>query len=175
MVPRIIWIAGVVLTLSGALPAQQKIPDGYIEIDGAKTPELIPEHVMWSTGFDTIAFLTAKGITQEGPLAALVLAQRDRELLLAEVARYKERREACHTRGARIAAAMDGQAVEKIEAAMRANTLACRTTMLESKDRLLLDMSPEGGVSLTTWMLNERRKLRSVMPKTELEFYRLPR
>lgn len=168
------WIPGLVLVLSCALAAQ-KLPDHYIEIDGAKTPEQIPEHIMWSTGFETIALLTSKGITRDGPLAALTLSSGDRELLLAEVARYKERREGCHTRGARIAAAMDGQAVERIEAAMRANTLECRTAMLESIDRLLLDMTPDGRLTLTTWMLNERRKVRSVMPKADLDFYRLPR
>ena len=177
MASRIVcWIPGLlVIAFACGLSAQRKLPDGYIEIDGAKTPEQIPEHVMWSTGFETIALLTAKGMTDAGPLADLTLSPGDRELLLAEVARYKQRREACHSRGARIAEALEGRAIEKIDAAMKANTLECRIALLESTDRLLLEMSADGSAILTNWMLAERRKVRSLMPKSELEFYRLPR
>ena len=118
MASRIVcWMAGcVIVALACSLSAQHKLPEGWIEIDGAKTPDQIPEHDMWSTGFETIALLTEKGLTKEGPLAALILEPRDRELLLAEVARYKERRQACHTRGARMAEAMSGQ-LKKLDAA----------------------------------------------------------
>jgi hypothetical protein len=58
---------------------------------------------------------------------------------------------------------------------MKANTLACRQEVLDSADRLLSRMSSEGRSALTSWMLNERTKVKSVMPKSELEFFRLPR
>ena len=168
------FVIGVVLTLCCAAAAQS-IPPGFVEIDGAKNPEQIPEHLMWSTGFETIGFLTGKGITSEGPLTRLQLSPADQKLLTEEVGRFKERRAECHQTGLRIQSAMKGQEVQKIEEAMKANTLECRTTMLESKDRLLTRMSPEGAAALATWMLNERTKIKALIPKADLEFYRLPR
>jgi hypothetical protein len=167
-------VIGVVLALPCAANAQT-VPPGYVEIDGSKTPDQIPEHVMWSTGFETIAFLREKGITRHGPLTGLQLSPADRELLLEEVGRFKDRQAECHRAGIRLQTAMKGLEVAKIEKAMKANTLDCRVEMLDSKDRLLGRMSSEGATALATWMLNERLKVKSVIPKSDLEFYRLPR
>jgi hypothetical protein len=130
---------------------------------------------MWSTGFEAIAFLSEKGITREGPLAALQLSPADREMLTEEVGRFRERRAECHEAGIRIQGAMKGLETQKIEEAMKANTMECRIKMLESKDRLLTRMSSDGATALATWMLNERSKIKSLIPKADLEFYRLPR
>jgi hypothetical protein len=169
---------GVVLTLSLSCAfAAQSLPPGYIVIDGSTTPEQIPEHIMWSSGFDAIVLLKEKQWTDHGPLGDLLLQlpKGDIDLLYAEVAIHKERRERCHEKGRRIYTSMQGQEVPKIEAAMKANTLGCRQEVLDSADRLLSRMSLDGRIALTNWMLNERTKVKSMMAKSELEFFRLPR
>ena len=95
--------------------------------------------------------------------------------MLAEVARHRARREHCQARGERIVESLKGQPEAKLEIALKSHTLECRVVMLDAKDQLMLKLSPEGVTTLNTWMLNERRKTRSIMPKSELEFYRLPR
>lgn len=150
------------------------LPPDYITIDGAKTPEQIPEYLTWTTGFNTIGYLTEKNVT-EGPMVFLrQLSPGDRDVLFAEVYRHKERAEKCQERGERLVEAIKDD-IKKLEQEMKANTLECRIKLLEAKDLMLTHMSPEGAAVLTNWMLDERRKIKSFLPKSDLDFYRLPR
>jgi hypothetical protein len=147
-----------------------------IEIDGAKNPELIPEYLVWQSGFHTLKLLKDNNVPKhEGPLASLTLSDADAALLHAEVERFHDHKNRCEERGQRIVLAHQGQEIEVLERAMKANTLQCRVATLESKDRLLANMTPEGQVTLTMWMLNERPKMKAIVGKSDLEFFRQPR
>jgi hypothetical protein len=153
-------------------------PGEFIEIDGAKNPELLPEHIVWSSGFYTLALMKENNVRLgEKFLTQLTLSDADAALLWAEVERFKARADRCHEKGKAIYE--QGKATEHkladIETRMKANTLQCRTAMLDAKDRLLGVMSPEGQSLLINWMLSERAKIKSSVPKSELEFFRQPR
>ena len=167
------WVVSFVACAVGAQP-QSSLPPGYIMIDGRKTPEQIPEYLTWQTGFNTIGFLRTKNVT-DGPMTFLQkLSSADRNLLFAEVERHRARSEQCQRRGESLVEKIKDDLV-KLEKEMKANTLECRTRLLDSKDRMLSRMSADGALTLTGWMIDERRKVQSIMPKSELEFYRLPR
>jgi hypothetical protein len=158
-------------------PASHSPPD-VVEIDGAKNPELLPEHVVWSSGFHTLALMKENNVRLgEKFLTQLTLSDADATLLWAEVERFKARADRCQEKGKAIYE--QGKAAERkladIETAMKANTLQCRTAMLDAKDRLLAVMSPEGQTLLINWMLSQRAKIKSSVPKSELDFFRQPR
>ena len=154
----------------------QSLPPGYIQIDGAKNPELIPEHIVWSTGFHTIRLLKDNNVRLgETFFKNLTLSGADAALLWAEVEQFVARTDRCQERGEKIVAAMQGQKMEALERAMKENTLQCRIAMLESKDRLLAKMTPEGQATLTKWMLDERSKIKPIVLESDLEFFRQPR
>jgi hypothetical protein len=156
-------------------PTIPRVPPGWVEIDGSVTPDQIPEHATWYSGFDAIAFLVEKGVTTEGPLAALELSAADWKLVVAEATRARERRLTCDERGRRLREGMKDAAIGKIAEVLREVTLECRVRLLESKDLLLTRLTPEGAAALTAWMLSGRLKVKAFMPKEEVEFYRLPR
>lgn len=159
--------------LSAQNPPQSEDKTEFVQIDGAKTPEQIPEYLTWSSGFEVIGYLTEKKITH-GPMTFLQqLSPSDRDVLFAEVSRHKERLEKCQARGAQLVETIND--LEKLEQEMKANTLECRIKLLDAKDLMLTRMSPEGVAVLTNWMLEERRKIKSLILKSDLEFYRLPR
>jgi hypothetical protein len=167
----------VVLLVSQGQAPSPALPPGFIEIDGAKNPELLPEHLVWSSGFRMLAVMKEHQVRLgEKFLTHLTLSEPDAELLFAEVARFVARSDRCHAAGARLVTALPGeQHLAELERAMQANTLACRTVMLDSKDRLLVSMTPEGQTTLITWMLAERAKIKTILPKSDLEFFRQPR
>lgn len=168
---------GVTLTLSCATAVHTQPSPNLTLIDGAKNPELIPEYLMWSTALDSIKLLAEHNVVEHGPLKALLssLSASDREMVVAEAAEHSRRREDCHQRGLRIVAAMEGQGVDKLEKAMKANTLACREVLLDKVERLLARLTPEGRTALTTWVLAERRHVKAWIVTTDLDFFRQPR
>lgn len=170
------FLIGVGITLASAAAAQT-VPTDQVFIDGAKNPEQIPEHLMWSTALNTIDFLSAQNVVDEGPLAKLLsaISTSDAQLVVAEAEEHTKRGAECHEKGLRIVAAMEAQGVAVLEKAMRSNTLACRQALLDAVDRLLSRLSPEGRAELVRWVLDERRKITVFVPKTELAFFRQPR
>jgi hypothetical protein len=171
-------MAGLVmcLVLLVQLPSGKvTLPPEWVEIDGAKTPELIPEHVTWGGALDTIALLVEKDVTTEGPLTALQLADADRQLVFDEAARHRKRRAACDLNARRAAEALTERTPDKEIAVLRAETLKCREALLDAKDRLLRRLTVEGAAELERWALDERRNTRVFMPRSEVEFWKLPR
>lgn len=161
----------------GRPPASSAEPE-MVEIDGAKNPELIPEYLVWATGFQTLALMKEHNIRQgEKFLTRLTLSDQDAVLVFGEADRHMARSNRCHEKGAAIFSDMSArkQKIGEIEAAMKANTLECRWALLMAKDRLLQSMSPEGQDLLVRWMLDERVKLKSFVVKSDLEFFRQPR
>jgi hypothetical protein len=150
-------------------------PAEIIEIDGSKNPELIPEHLMWATAFDSIVLLHGKDMAGGGPLAMLDLAPADWKEVLDEAARHVRRRADCEEQAGRAAEMVPEQASGRIPDILRAETLKCREALLESKERLLARLTPDGRAALGIWVLNERQKIRAWMPRSELGFWRLPR
>ncbi len=149
-----------------------------VEIDGAKNPELIPEYLVWSTGFQTLALLKAHNIRLgEKFLTSLTLSDHDAALMFTETDRHMARSNRCQEKGAAIFRDMSAQkrTIAEIEAAMKASTIECRWALLMAKDRLLQSMSPEGQDLLVRWMLDERAKVKSFVVKGDLEFFRQPR
>jgi len=170
------FLIGVSLTLSSTAAAQTPETE-MVVIEGAKNPELIPEHLMWSSAFHTIAFLKEQSAVDSGPLALLLsaISTSDAKLILTEAAEHKKRGAECDEKGRRIVRAIEAQGMEPLERAMKSNTLACRQALLDAVDRLLSRLSPEGRSELVRWVLDERGKITVRVPKADLAFFRQPR
>ena len=148
-------------------------PSGMVEVDGAKTPELLPEYLIWTHGLSGLSTIKKNNIVPA--IESLGLSASDASLAFAEGERQDERDRRCADRTRPIMEAMRGSQAAKIEAALRPEILKCRWEVLDAKDRLLAAMSPEGASALTAWILDGRRTIKAYVVKTDLEFFRQPR
>jgi hypothetical protein len=161
-------------------PIRHGIPPGWMEIDGAKNPEQIPEWATWSSGFDTLALLRAHNVPKDAPpLVGLAsLSEKDAALLAAALEEYLKIVDRCTEEGRRGLAAVQSQkdvTQEAIDKFANEFTLQCRIEKLESKDRLPAKMTDEGRDAVNAWMVAGRRKMKAIMPKDQLIFYWEPR
>lgn len=146
---------------------------GMVEIDGAKTPELLPEYLVWTQGLSGLSIIKRDNITPA--LEELRLSSRDADLAFAEARRQDDRDRQCADRTRRVMEAMRNAEPAKIEVALRPAILACRWEVLDARDRLLDAMSPEGRATLTAWVLDGRRGIKAYVPKGDLEFFKQPK
>ena len=60
----------VLLLLLATIPQQEStgIPPGYFKIDGAKTPELIPQYALWQMVFQNLSVIPPEALHTQLPL-----------------------------------------------------------------------------------------------------------
>lgn len=149
------------------------VPGGMVEIDGAKTPDALPDYVVWTQGLSAFSIIKRDNIVTA--MQETRLSDADLALALAEGERQDKRDTECADRTRPIAESMRGQKVEKIEAAVRPEVLKCRWAVLDAADRLLASMSPDGRIALTAWIMDRRKGIKVYVPKSDLEFFKQPR
>ena len=86
MIPSVVYV----LMLAGLPQPPPSLPPGYITIDGAKTPEAIPEHWLWRSVLHSLP-----AITRDMLRTQLVLTREEEDLLYAQTRLQNERDSAC--------------------------------------------------------------------------------
>jgi Spy/CpxP family protein refolding chaperone len=144
-----------------------------IEIDGGKTPELIPEYLLWEHGFGGLAIIKERQMTPA--LESLALSAEDAARVFGEAAAQadRERRRSERERARRTALA--AAKPSDLAAALRDVILDYRWDVLNARDRLLDSLTPEGRTELLRWMSERRTHITAYVPKGELDFFRQPR
>ena len=175
-----------VLVLGGALgPASveasdagqraKAVDDGVVEISGEKTPEQLPEYLVWKIGLRALATIKRRNIVPA--LEELALTEADGELVFAEGRAQHERDKECLERQERLTTmlrAAEAKA-ERIATETRAIVIECRWATLEAKDRMLAALSPDAQRAVVAWVLNQRSQINVSVARADLEFFRLPR
>ena len=149
---------GEAIHVSGAAPATRdfpqqestKIPPGYFKIDGAKTPELIPQYALWQMAFQNLRVIPPEALHTQLPLT-----KAEDALLYAEAKGQAERDAACEKRQEHMLAITP---LKDQNRAWREMTLACRQADLDAADALLEKLSPETRVRVVQWIESKRVK-----------------
>lgn len=159
-------------------PAQtpQGPPPGMTEFDGSKTPELIPDHVVWRGALNFLGELRRSG-DEEGIADLIPLSKADFEIVYREALVQRTRDETCQKKYRAREAALAEQRVSADAAAAALDELLieCRTADLDAGDRVLDALSVEGRQIFTTYLERRRRSVTVLVPNREVKNFRLPR
>jgi hypothetical protein len=149
--------------------------DAVIEISGAKTPEQLPEYLVWKVGLRALAAIKKQNITPA--LEELGLSEADGEVVFAEGRAQQERDKECFERQERVTTMMKAAEAkpERIALETKAIVIECRWATLDAKERMLAALSPEAQTSVVNWVLNQRQQINVSVHRADLEFFRLPR
>jgi hypothetical protein len=149
--------------------------DAIIEISGEKTPEQLPDYLVWKVGLRALAAIKKQNI--QPALEELGLSPPDDDLVFAEGRAQQERDKDCFERQERVTTMLKAAEAkpERIMAETRAIVLECRWATLDAKDRMLAALSPDAQTAVVTWVLNQRRQINVSVHRAELDFFRQPR
>jgi len=169
-----------IMTASSALATQRSgssqptVSSDVVVIDGSKTPEQIPDYLLWEMGFRELSELKSRNM--DIALATLVLSQRDHDFVFAAADAQRARDGACSAeqRNARAALGPDAKPAA-LDRALKEVVLRCRWRNLDARDELFSSLTDEGRAALTAWSENVRRTIKSYLSKSDLDFYRQPR
>lgn len=151
------------------------VEDAIVEISGEKTPEQLPEYLVWKTGLRALAAIKKQNIVPA--LEELGLSEAEGEVVFAEGRAQQERDKECFERQERLTAMLKAAEAkpERIASETRAIVLECRWATLDAKDRMLGALSSDAQTAVVTWVLNQRRQINVSVHRKELEFFRQPR
>jgi hypothetical protein len=171
---------GVVLgaASSEARDARQRaktVESAVIEISGEKTPEQLPEYLVWKVGLRALAAIKKQNIVPA--LEELGLTEADGELVFAEGRAQQERDKECIERQERLTTMLRAAEAkpDRIATETRAIVIECRWATLDAKDRMLAALSPDARTAVVAWVLNQRSQINVTVARADLEFFRLPR
>jgi hypothetical protein len=151
------------------------VEDAVIEISGEKTPEQLPEYLVWKIGLRALAAIKKQNI---GPaFEELGLSEADGELVFAEGRAQQERDKECFERQERLTTMLKAAEAtpKRIASETKAIVIECRWATLEAKDRMLAALSPDAQMAVVTWVLNQRQKINVSVSRADLDFFRQPR
>jgi hypothetical protein len=167
--------AGVEAWRVGQGQRAKVVKDAVLEISGEKTPEQLPEYLVWKFGLRALAAIKKQNITPA--LEELGLSDAEGELVFAEGRAQQERDKECFERQDRLATMLRAAAAkpERIAAETRAIVIECRWATLDAKDRMLAALSPDAQTAVVTWVFNQRRNINVSVHRADLDFFRQPR
>jgi hypothetical protein len=151
------------------------VDDAVIEISGDKTPEQLPEYLVWKIGLRALAAIKKQNIAPA--LEELGLSEADGEVVFAEGRAQQERDKECFERQERLTTMLRAAEAkpERIASETRAIVIECRWATLDAKERMLAALSPDAQTAVVTWVLNQRPQISVSVHRADLEFFRQPR
>ena len=150
-----------------------------VVIDGSKTPDEIPQYVMWESAFRFFTRLPPVDDLPERsghPIQAF-LSRADWVAVLAEAKRQVAAQEACRAVGT---ARLDelrklNRSNSEIYDELAIMAVACREESIKSGERLASRLSPSGRDYFQKWVQESRKSITAEIPESELAFFRRPR
>jgi hypothetical protein len=175
-----VLVLGVVLgaASSEARDARQRakaVQDAVIEISGEKTPEQLPEYLVWRIGLRALAAIKKQNIRPA--LDELGLSDAEGEVVFAEGRAQQERDKECLERQERLTTMLKAAEAkaERIASETRAIVIECRWATLDAKDRMLAVLSADAQTAVVAWVLNQRSQINVSVHRADLEFFKQPR
>ena len=159
----------VLLLLLATFPEQEStgIPPGYFKIDGAKTPELIPQYALWQMALQNLRVIPTEALHTQLPLT-----KEEDALLYAAAKGQVERDAACEKRLERMLATTPATDQNR---AWRELTLACRQADLDAADALLEKFSVDTRARVIQWIESKRAKTVILVDRNHYDIFSLPR
>jgi hypothetical protein len=162
-------MVAVLLLLLAAFPQQEssQIPPGYFKIDGAKTPELIPQYALWQMVFQNLSVIPPEALHTQLPLT-----KEEDAILYAGAKAQAERDTACEKRLERLLATVP---LTDQNRAWREMTLSCRQADLDGTEALLAKFSEETRLRVIRWIESKRATMVILVDKHHQDIFNLPR
>ena len=145
-------VAGGVLNAEFRQGADGRGVPETIEIDGSKNPELIPEWSAWGFAFRVIA----TGSRQLPSSVHAVVSTEEATLLLKQADRLQKFDRECQNRMVKLHSLLGKEKDDALDARLRDLTLDCRWATLHARDRVLEQLTPEGGAALMAFVASTK-------------------
>jgi hypothetical protein len=163
-------VGAAMLVASGVLNAghrqgtvEKRVPE-MIEIDGSRSPELIPEWSAWNFAFRVIA----TGSRQLPSSVHLVVSKEEAALLFKEADRLQKLDRDCQHRVVKLHSLLGKEKDDVLDARLRDTTLECRWATLHARDRVLEQLEPEGAAALAGFVTSTKAATSLTIRKQDL-------
>jgi hypothetical protein len=158
----------------GVLSSPQHAPPAsssdLLQIDGAKSPELIPQWSVWGYVFR----LLAGGPRQLPSSVFRVATKEEGALVLREADAVQKIDASCQARAAKAAALLGVETVAVVDGKLREISLECRRETLHARDRILAALSPEAAAALSAFAESTKAGTSISIPRKDLARYLEP-
>jgi hypothetical protein len=154
------------------LLVQASAPTDLITIDGAKTPEMIPQWAVWTSAFHIITASRRAGSNALQDVLGLTDPEAAR--LFREAEAQYARDSACGRRVERLRPLVGKEKDSAINGRTEAIQIECRWDTLRARDRLLEALRPEAQVRLSRWVEDHKAGMQVTIRKAELAHYQRP-
>lgn len=148
-------------------------PPGFIEIDGSKSPESIPDWTAWQSTLRLLADASANPTSQFYVELGLTDAERARvvETALAQ----NDRDQACEQRMMALGQRLAGVDEAQVLSLSQQEQIRCRVAVLDAADALVASLSPASARRLRALVDEMRASTRVMVPRDGLAHFRRPR
>lgn len=177
------WMGAIRFTCALMATASAQLP-GTVTLE----PSEIPEHALWRDAFHTLSAMKQdsekKGskefvpISQlpDGQVFRLELRDADFKAVVEEASAQRQRDRDCYDRLVKIQTAWEAakKPQDDLNRVIADERIACRSEVLDARDRLLAKLTPEAAVALQTWVESKRYTLTIQVPRDELKHFKLP-
>jgi hypothetical protein len=148
--------------------------DKMITIDGSKEPHKIPEWAAWESTFDALSLTKRKDLKAFDE--SLKMEAADKELVYAAALEQTRRRARLVKRVKALETQVTtGESFLELHRKSWDMNFEYRQEILDSSERLLNQLSPDGRVAILAWVANARKGIKVTMPESNLAFFRRPR
>ena len=166
-----VWQVGPPVGPPPVRPPQPDQPDmEIVHVDGARSPELIPQWSVWGYVFRIVS-----GGPRQLPTSVLNLVSREEEaLVVAEADAVQKIDAACQSRLARAAAKLGTGPIAVVDAKVREVSIDCRRETLRARDRILAALNPEAAAALAAFAESTKAGTSISVRKKDLARYLEP-
>ncbi len=165
-------ISVAVLLFCAAPAAATQVTTSYVEIDGSKHPEQVPEWVTWQTAFSTLS-LAERSESKAIP-ESLEMSDADKQLVFAAARQQAARDGACQKKVDALKPLLGKAEASVINQRTHEIQLECRQRTLDAADSLMKALSPEGRTSMAAWLQTIKAGIHVRVPKDELDHFHRP-
>jgi len=151
-------------------PAPSPPQPDIVHVDGARSPELIPQWSVWGYVFRVVS-----GGPRQLPSSVIRLVSKEEEaLVMREADAVQKVDAACQTRAAKAAARLGIDTVASVDAKVRAISVECRWETLRARDRVLAGLNPEAATALAAFAESTKAGTTISLPRKDLARYLEP-
>ena len=150
-----------------------QVPPGFVELDGSKSPESIPDWTAWEGTLRLLADASENRSSQF--YAELQLSGTERERVVKVALAQNDRDRACEQRLIALGDRLKSVDAAHVQALSEQELIRCREESLQAADALLAALSPASAHRLRRLVDEMRASTRVLVPRDGLAHYRRPR
>jgi len=165
-----LWVSAAKFAFPQPAPPPSAPQPDIVHVDGARSPELIPQWSVWGYVFRIVS-----GGPRQLPSSVIRLVSKEEEtLVMREADGVQKVDAACQTRAAKAAARLGIDAVAAVDARLREISVECRWETLRARDRVLNGLNPEAATALAAFAESTKAGTTISLPRKDLARYLEP-